>query len=423
MARSESDSATSSPLRWVPSAWVGMGFAYAVVTNVSAVLLRDIGLNTALAIGWASALGIAYVVKPLYAPIVELNRTKRFFVLSAQLSLGFCFLAMAASVYGSPSIVAVLLLLAIIALVGSVQDIASEGLYLTELNRRQQAALSGLQSIFWNGAALVGGGGLIALSNAGMGSSQKNGRAWAPALALSGVWFLVLALWHSRSMPEGTHIEWHPKDDMRSAGSALFSFHRRAYFWRSLAVCLAFPISTGLIERVELFFMIDPITAGGLALPRELAASLYTTAGLSGLVVGAAAGSLTIARQGLGKSMMLMGVTAITPAGIFLILAAATPVGLPAIGVAVFLARALLAFGMVGYVVYLQRALSPGQFPTTHYNLASGLKGLTMMLMGMISGALLPVMGYTSLFAVALFCGIPMLALCRHGPIDAATGH
>ena len=404
------------PAFWVPTAWLAMGLAYAIVTNVSALLLHDLGLGTADAIGWASLLGVAYVVKPLYAPVVELRRSKRFFLLLAQAALCACLLMTAAMLQWAPwALGLILLLFAATAFFGSVQDIACEGLYLTKLDPQRQGMFSGVQSVFWNGAALIGGGALIAIS--GLAPAPDHARGWALALALCGAVYAILAVWHRRTAPVGRA---YVQNETRLR-DALTSFVRRPNFWPDIALCLAFPITAGLVDRIEPFFLIGAPRDGGLGLSREVLAGLYAGVGFGGLIVGATLGSLTLLRRGLEKSMLWMGLAASAPAAIYLMLALAPPTGGVTIACSVFAARALHAYGMVGYVVYLQRALSPGPYPTTHYNLASGLKALTMMSAGAASGYLQSQLGYAGNFATALACGLGVLVLCRPSQVRRAV--
>lgn len=394
-----------------------MGLGYAIITNVSGLLLRDLGLRTGDAVGWASVLGLAYVVKPLYAPVVELHLTKRFFMIATQILLCGSLLATAAFLlFEPPAIRIILLLLGIAALVGSVQDIACEGLYLTKLDRRRQGLFSGVQSVFWNGAALIGGGALIAISS--LAPPPDHSRGWAFALALSGLAYAGFAAWHRWAAPVGRA---HRTDtaDMRSA---LTSFLRRPQFWPNIVLCLGFPITSGLVERIEPFFLIDPVRAGGLGLTRDMFAGLYASVGFCGLIVGAAFGSLALVRRGLERSMWRMAVAVSAPAAIYLALALLPPARPLVIACGLFGAHAFHAYGMVGYVVFLQRALAPGAYPTTHYNLASGLKALTMMSAGAASGYLQGALGYTGLFSIALASGLAMLFLCQRRQIERATG-
>ena len=396
----------SVALRWVPSAWLSMGLAYAVVTNTAAILLRDRGLSTSQAILCASLLGVPYVIKPLYAPLIELTRSKRFYIVFAELGLFIAFVLCTALAGLAGNAVAVLVaVFAVLAILGSVQDIACEGLFLTTLNRMRQAALTGVQSVAWNGAASIGVGALIAMS----GWAGEHG--WALALAGCALWYLVAAVWHRAVMPAGPRIE----GVRERTSQVLLSFFHRAHFGPSMVLCLCIQVSAGLIEKVEPFFLID-------LLGREALGGLYATAGFGALILGATLGSLLLVRHGLPRSMLLMSAAGMAPASLYFLLSLMPGVSRAVVVVGFLIARTVLAFAMVGYVVFLQRALASGPYPTTHYNLASGAKALVMLLTGMVSGPIQHSLGYRGVFAVALACGIPATFLCMRQRIARLTG-
>ena len=139
------------------------------------------------------------------------------------------------------------------------------------------------------------------------------------------------------------------------------------------------------------------------------------------MTLGATLGGLLLVHRGLPRSMLMMGAAAIAPAPLYLVLSLLPAVPRPVVVASFLVARALLAFAMVGYVVFLQRALAPGPYPTSHYNLASGAKALTMVLTGVVSGPIQHLLGYRGVFAVALACGLPLISLCRPRRVASTT--
>jgi MFS transporter, PAT family, beta-lactamase induction signal transducer AmpG len=243
---------------------------------------------------------------------------------------------------------------------------------------------------------------------------------WSVALICCALACAIAAAWHLRTVPSGMSGKGLPAERVQML-AALPSFVRRRHFWPNMALCIGFPVTIGLIDKIEPFFFIDSAAAGGLGLDRELLGSFYTTAGFGGLILGSVLGSLAMARRSLPQLMLPVGLAMMTPAGIYLLLASLPSVS-PALAAIGFLfARAFQAFGMIGYMVYLQRALSPGPFPVTHFNLATALKALTMMLTGMASGQVQHMLGYRGFFAFALACGLPLLMFCGRGWTSRAT--
>ena len=75
------------PLLWVPSLYFAMGTPMIAVSVVSGIMYKDLGLtNTEIGI-YTGALYLPWVLKPLWAPLVELFRTKKFFVLAMECAM------------------------------------------------------------------------------------------------------------------------------------------------------------------------------------------------------------------------------------------------------------------------------------------------------------------------------------------------
>ena len=79
---------TRSPWWWIPSLYYGQGLPYVVVMTLAVVLYKNLGLdNTAIAL-YTSWLYLPWVIKPLWSPLVDIVRTKRWWIVSLQLFIG-----------------------------------------------------------------------------------------------------------------------------------------------------------------------------------------------------------------------------------------------------------------------------------------------------------------------------------------------
>jgi PAT family beta-lactamase induction signal transducer AmpG len=77
----------ANPFLWVPTSYLAMGLIYVTVSAVANIMFKNLGLENAQAAFWSSLFILPYTIKPLWAPVVELYRTKKFFVLLMQFSL------------------------------------------------------------------------------------------------------------------------------------------------------------------------------------------------------------------------------------------------------------------------------------------------------------------------------------------------
>jgi hypothetical protein len=87
---------TSTPWRWIPSLYFGQGLPYVVVMTLSVVMYKNLGLgNTEIAL-YTSWLYLPWVIKPLWSPLVDIVRTKRWWIVSAAAAASARRLAMVA---------------------------------------------------------------------------------------------------------------------------------------------------------------------------------------------------------------------------------------------------------------------------------------------------------------------------------------
>ena len=83
-----------NPFLWVPSSYLTMGLIYITVGAVANIMFSRMGMPNDQAALWSSILGFPYTFKFLWAPALELYKTKKFFVVLMQ----FCIAASLAGV-------------------------------------------------------------------------------------------------------------------------------------------------------------------------------------------------------------------------------------------------------------------------------------------------------------------------------------
>lgn len=90
----------------------------------------------------------------------------------------------------------------VIAFSGATHDIATDGVYITELSKDQQARFIGWQGAFYNIAKVFAMGGLVYLAGA---LKERVGivEAWMIVMALCGALLFLLGIYHLRMLPSG----------------------------------------------------------------------------------------------------------------------------------------------------------------------------------------------------------------------------
>ena len=79
---------TTKPLQWVPSLYLGESLPYAAVMLMSLVLYQEMGLTDTQITLYTGWLGLPWVIKPLWSPVVDGIKTKRWWILAMQLLIG-----------------------------------------------------------------------------------------------------------------------------------------------------------------------------------------------------------------------------------------------------------------------------------------------------------------------------------------------
>lgn len=417
-----------NPLFWVPTAYFTMALGFMMLTNVTSTMFKNLGMSNGEAAGYSSMFILAYTIKPLYAPFVEMYRTKKFFVLCAQLmiALGFVGVGLAMSL---PNYMVVLMpLLWVLSFIGATQDIASDGVYVTSLDSRSQSLFCGIQSLSWNVGPIVAAGGMVWLSGylyTEVFHQEKGtfGPEWIAAWRI--IFFLVagvtllMALWHWKVMPDGERASNTPtsvKATVDILKDSFITFFQKRDVWKMIAFAFLFRLSIGFLEKIGPFFMLDPASKGGLGLSNELLGLVYGTYGLAAVLLGSLLGGWFVARGGLKSTLFILCCAVNIPNITFLIMSWYLPENLVLISAGVIIEKFFFGFGSVGYMIYLMQELAPGKYTTTHYAFGTGLMGLCGMLTGMVSGFLQEWMGYVNYFVFVMVATIPSFLACWFAP-------
>jgi PAT family beta-lactamase induction signal transducer AmpG len=80
-------------------------------------------------------------------------------------------------------------------------------------------------------------------------------------------------------------------------------------------------------------------------------------------------------------------------------------------------------FGFAAYMVYMLYIAGQGEHKTSHFALCTGFMALSMMLPGMISGAIYENLNsYKWFFVLCVLAGLPGLIMLRFIPLDPEFG-
>lgn len=388
------------PILWVPTSYFGMGTIYMTVTLVTTIMYRNLGMSDERAAFWGSALAFPYVVKFLWAPLLEMFKTKKFFVVTMQFGIGLMF-ALAGVALELPSFVTVTLALFLVAgFFGATQDIAADGVYVTALNRKDQAKYTGFQSLCWSIGPIFASGVLVRYS----GVLNDGGMDWASSWQL--ICFVIaatlglLGLYHLQFLPTGAKAKDAPHNAAEAIGTMLDSFktifHKKG-IWMMLSFAFLYRFGQGLLDKVGPLFMMNTRENGGLGLSNQILGDINGVYGMVGFLVGGLLGGVFVAKNGLStKVLFFLCCMMNIPNATYIYLGVTQPESISFIGFVVTAEKFGFGFGAVGHMIYMMQQLAPGKYKTAHYAIGTALMGFCMMSTGMVSGYIKTWLGETS---------------------------
>ncbi|MBI2420127.1 MAG: MFS transporter [Ignavibacteriales bacterium] len=153
-----------NPWAWVPSLYFAEGIPYVIVMTVSVIMYKRLGLsNTEIAL-YTSWLYLPWVIKPFWSPLVDIVRTKRFWIVIMQLILGAGLGGVALTIPGDDYVKYTLAFFWLLAFSSATHDIAADGFYMLGLSQNEQTFFVGIRSTFYRFAMITGQGLLIMLA-------------------------------------------------------------------------------------------------------------------------------------------------------------------------------------------------------------------------------------------------------------------
>lgn len=153
-----------NPVSWIPTVYFAMGLPFVVLNMVAVLMFKGLGISDARIAFWTSLIMLPWTIKPFWSPFLEMFKTKKYFVVLTQITSGVMFGLVAFSLHLPDFFCYSIALMAVIAFSGATHDIAADGVYMTELNKEEQAKYIGWQGAFYNLAKIVATGGLVYLA-------------------------------------------------------------------------------------------------------------------------------------------------------------------------------------------------------------------------------------------------------------------
>lgn len=412
-----------NPWNWVCTLYLAEGIPYAIVVTVAVIMFKRLGISNTDAALYTSWLYLPWVIKPLWGPVVELFKTKRWWITTMQFILAVGFGGVALTLPGDHFFRFSLAFLWLIAFSSATHDIAADGFYMLGLNPQQQAYFVGIRTTFYRIATVIGQGGIVMLA----GYLEKHfsiAYAWSFSIGALSVLFLLFFFYHFFFLPKHKN----QTENIRTLSplaefiDAFLSFFRKDQIGWALAFMLLFRLGESQLVKLASPFMLDARSVGGLGLSTSLVGFIYGSIGVVALTAGGILGGICMARKGLKFWIYRMTIAMNLPNLVYVWLAFYQPENTFLISAAVVIEQFGYGFGFTAYTLYLI-GFSAGPYKTAHYALSTGFMALGMMLPGMLSGWLQECSSYRFFFIWVMLCTLPGFWVVRHLKIPESLSH
>ena len=417
-----------SPISWVPTLYFAMGMPFVVLNMVCVLMFKGLDVSDAQIALWTSIIMFPWTLKPLWSPLLEMYKTKKFFVIVTQIATG-CIFGLVALALHLPDFFAVCIaLLAVIALSGATHDVAADGVYMATLSNEDQARYIGWQGAFYNIAKIAATGGLVMLAGvlikhftgdvstldtaaAAVAKRQGTVMAWTVIMAVIGLIMVLLGLYNAKFVP-ADHRDASAerpgfKETMVELGNVFVDLFRKRHIIYYIFFIILYRFAEGFVMKIVPLFLKADRDNQGLGLSEEEIGLCYGTFGAAAFVIGSILAGYYVAHRGLQKSLFSLCCVFNLPFVAYTLLAIYQPESLWLIGGGIVLEYFGYGFGFVGLTLFMMQQIAPGKHQMAHYAFASGIMNLGVMLPGMLSGYVSDWLGYRNFFIFVLVCTIP----------------
>jgi PAT family beta-lactamase induction signal transducer AmpG len=210
-------------------------------------------------------------------------------------------------------------------------------------------------------------------------------------------------------------------------GAAFRTFFVRDRLLGVLSFMLFYRFSEAMLGRIVPLFLQDKREGpddptGGLGFTVEQVGLVNGTFGVIGIVLGGIVGGLVVSKLGLRKAFLLLVAAMQVPNLMYLWAAGASPTP-TVMSFITFFDQFGYGFGFAGYLIALQTiAQVHPRYVTAHFAIGTGLGALFIAAAGTLSGALMNVMDFRSIFIIVLLFSIPSLLTIFFVPLDDSKG-
>lgn len=230
-----------NPWLFVPVLYFMQSLPNILVTETFGTAYKNLGVDNMQIALWTGLAALPWSFKMFWGPLVDLNSTKRRWTVTMQILLTAALFASAAAMTLPQFFVITVVGMFLLATFSATHDIACDGLYLMSLDRKRQAAFSGVMATFSRLGRLMAAAVVVYLAGAMATSGVSKQTAWAIALGAAAILYGGGAIWNFFFLPR-------PATDVPATG--IDPRERARNIYRTITV-----VCLGILA----YFMVDAI--------------------------------------------------------------------------------------------------------------------------------------------------------------------
>lgn len=401
------------PFLWVPTLYLGEALPFSAVMLISVIMFKEFGLTDGQITVYTGWLGLPWVIKPIWSPIIDNIKTKRWWIVSMQFLLGISLALVAFTLPTTFWLKGSLAIFMVIAFASATHDISADGFYIIGLSEKNQEFFVGIRNTFYRIGMVIGQGGLVLLAGhlqeGRFGEAlQSPAASWFVVFIVLGILMVALATYHSAILPKvetARHERFNMMEQLREFVTTLKVFITKPHIISATCFILLFRLPEGLLTKTVPLFLTRTTAEGGLGMSDKEFGLIYGTLGVMGLLAGGIIGGWAVSKWNLKKCLWPLVLCITLPDIVYVYLSFFPTTNLWLSGACVCIEQIGYGLGFAAYTLYLV-SFSRGERSTAVFSICTAGQYLGgVMLPGMVSGLISERIGYQNLFLlIMLLC-------------------
>ena len=358
-------------------------------------------------------LNLPWVIKPIWSPIIDNLKTKRWWIVSMQFLMGIALALVAFTLPTSFWLQGSFAIFMLVAFASATHDISADGFYIIGLSEHDQELYVGVRNTFYRIGIVIGQGGLVLL--AGYMQQGLFGEvfqpitvSWMVIFVIIGILMFLLGLYHAFILPKvetSIYDRFNLNVQLREFWQTLKVFVTKPHIISALCFILLFRLPEGLLTKIVPLFLTRTTAEGGLAMSDVDLGFIYGTLGVIGLLLGGIVGGWAVSKWGLKRCLWPLVLCITLPDIVYVYLSYFPTDNLWLIGSCVCVEQIGYGLGFAAYTLFLVH-FSRGERSTAVFSICTAGQNLGgVMLPGMVSGLISENIGYQNFFwLVMAFC-------------------